>query len=383
MSPSRGDGNIKLGFKKNLLIKPPLYLKKSKTVNKNLKCGIVGYGAYVPRMRITVEEIARVWKKDGKQISAGLGVKEKAVGAIDEDAATIAIEAARNALDQSGIDAQKIGAIYAGSESHPYAVKPTATIVCDAINAGPDLTAADLEFACKAGTAGIQMCAGMVESNMIEYGLAIGADTAQGRPNDALEFTAASGGAAIIVGKKENELIAKLEETYSFTTDTPDFWRRQQAEFPRHAGRFTGEPAYFRHLIAGAKGVMKKAGIEAKDVDYFVPHQPNGKFPTEAAKILGIDQSKLQQALLTPMIGNTYSGSSMIGLASVLDKAKAGDTILVVSYGSGAGSDGFVFTATKNIEKKRAKVPVLEMIKEKEYIDYAQYVIQRKKLKSL
>ena len=383
MSPSRGDGNIKLGFKKNLLIKPPLYLKKSKTVNKNLKCGIVGYGAYVPRMRITVEEIARAWKKDGKQISAGLGVKEKAVGAIDEDAATIAIEAARNALDQSGIDAQKIGAIYAGSESHPYAVKPTATIVCDAINAGPDLTAADLEFACKAGTAGIQMCAGMVESNMIEYGLAIGADTAQGRPNDALEFTAASGGAAIIVGKKENELIAKLEETYSFTTDTPDFWRRQQAEFPRHAGRFTGEPAYFRHLIAGAKGVMKKAGIEAKDVDYFVPHQPNGKFPTEAAKILGIDQSKLQQALLTPMIGNTYSGSSMIGLASVLDKAKAGDTILVVSYGSGAGSDGFVFTATKNIEKKRAKVPVLEMIKEKEYIDYAQYVIQRKKLKSL
>ena len=383
MSPSRGDGNIKLGFKKNLLIKPPLYLKKSKTVNKNLKCGIVGYGAYVPRMRITVEEIARVWKKDGKQISAGLGVKEKAVGAIDEDAATIAIEAARNALYQSGIDAQKIGAIYAGSESHPYAVKPTATIVCDAINAGPDLTAADLEFACKAGTAGIQMCAGMVESNMIEYGLAIGADTAQGRPNDALEFTAASGGAAIIVGKKENELIAKLEETYSFTTDTPDFWRRQQAEFPRHAGRFTGEPAYFRHLIAGAKGVMKKAGIEAKDVDYFVPHQPNGKFPTEAAKILGIDQSKLQQALLTPMIGNTYSGSSMIGLASVLDKAKAGDTILVVSYGSGAGSDGFVFTATKNIEKKRAKVPVLEMIKENEYIDYAQYVIQRKKLKSL
>lgn len=348
-----------------------------------MKCGIVGYGAYVPRFRITVEEIARVWKKDGKQISASLGVKEKAVGAIDEDAATIAVEAARNALDQSGIDAQKIGAIYVGSESHPYAVKPTATIVCDAINAGPYVTAADLEFACKAGTAGMQICAGMVESNMIEYGLAIGADTAQGRPNDALEFTAASGGAAMIIGKKENEIIAKLEETYSFTTDTPDFWRRQQAEFPRHAGRFTGEPAYFRHLIAGAKGVMKKAGIEAKDVDYFVPHQPNGKFPTEAAKILGIEFSKLEQALLTPLIGNTYSGSSMIGLASVLDKAKAGDTILVVSYGSGAGSDGFVFTVTKNIEKKRAKVPVLEMIKEKEYIDYAQYVIQRRKLKSL
>lgn len=348
-----------------------------------MKCGIIGYGAYVPRKRITVEEIARVWKKDGKHISASLGVKEKAVGSIDEDAATIAIEAARNALEQSGIDAQKIGAIYVGSESHPYAVKPTATILSDAINAGPDLTAADLEFACKAGTAGIQMCAGMVESEMIEYGLSVGADTAQGRPNDALEFTAASGGAAIIIGKRENEIIAKLDETYSFTTDTPDFWRKQHAEFPSHAGRFTGEPAYFKHLLNAAKGVMKKAGIESKDVDFFVPHQPNGKFPLAAAKILGIDKSKLEQALLTPMIGNTYSGSSMIGLASVLDKAKNGDKILVVSYGSGAGSDGFVFTATKTLEKKRAKVPVLEMIKEKEYIDYAEYVIQRKKLKSM
>lgn len=348
-----------------------------------MKCGIVGYGAYVPRFRITVEEIARVWKKDGKAISASLGVKEKAVASFDEDTATIAVEAARNSLEQSGIEAQKIGAIYVGSESHPYAVKPTATIVCDAINAGPDLTAADLEFACKAGTAGIQMCAGMAESGMIEYGLSIGADTAQGRPNDALEFTASSGGAAIIVGKKENEILAKLEETYSFTTDTPDFWRRQHAEFPRHAGRFTGEPAYFRHILSCAKQVMKKTGIEAKDVDYFVPHQPNGKFPTKAAKILGIEKNKLEQALLTPLIGNTYSGSSMIGLASVLDAAKAGDKILVVSYGSGAGSDGFVFTATKNLEKKRAKVPVLEMIKEKEYLDYAQYVIQRRKLKSL
>src|SRR3989344_7834322 len=240
----------------------------------NMKSGIVGYGFYVPRLRITVEEIARVWGKDGKHVSKGIGVTEKAVAASDEDSATISVEAARMALEQSKIDPQKIGAIYVGSESHPYAVKPTATIVCDAINAGPDLTAADLEFACKAGTAGMQMCAGMVESNMIEYGLAIGADTAQGRPNDALEFTAASGGAATIIGKKENEIIAKLEETYSFTTDTPDFWRRQHAEFPKHAGRFTGEPAYFKHVLSAAKGLMQKVGTSAKDYDYAVFHQP-------------------------------------------------------------------------------------------------------------
>lgn len=345
--------------------------------------GIVGYGAFVPRLRITVQEIASTWKKDGAKISAGLGLKEKAVAAIDEDSATISVEASRTALKVAGIHPQKIGAVFVGSESHPYAVKPTATILVDALNAGPDCMAADLEFACKAGTAGIQICMGLVASDMIEYGLAVGADTAQGRPNDALEFTAGSGGAAFIIGRDKDEIIATLDDTYSFTTDTPDFWRRQHAEFPRHAGRFTGEPAYFKHVESAAKGMLKKSGRAPKDFAFVVFHQPNGKFPLVVAKKLGFSDAQLKQGLMTPLIGNTYSGATMVGLASVLDVAKPGDKILAVSYGSGAGSDAFVLTVTKNIDKKRAPLALFEMIKEKEYISYAEYAKHRKKLKSL
>ncbi len=345
--------------------------------------GIVGYGAYVPILRIKVEEIAKVWGKDGKKISKGLGVQEKAVASMDEDACTIAVEAARKALEVSGIDSQSIGAVYVGSESHPYAVKPTASIVADSLNAGPDLTAADLEFACKAGTAGMQICMGLVDSGMIDYGLAIGTDTAQGRPGDALEYTAGSGGAAYLIGNKKDEVIAEIDSTYSFTTDTPDFWRRQHAEFPRHAGRFTGKPAYFRHVINAAKKLMEKAGTKPEDYDYAVFHQPNAKFPKTVAKMLGFEEEKITQGLLVPYIGNTYSGAAMIGLASVLDVAKPNDKLLVVSYGSGAGSDAFSLTVTKNIEKKRAKVPLFEMIKEKKYLDYANYAKHRGKLKSM
>lgn len=345
--------------------------------------GIVGYGAFVPRLRITVEEIARTWKKDGPKISAGLGLKEKALAAIDEDSATISVEASRTALQVSGIHPQKIGAIFVGSESHPYAVKPTATILVDALNAGPDCMAADLEFACKAGTAGIQICMGLVASDMIEYGLAVGADTAQGKPNDALEFTAGSGGAAMIIGKEKTEMIATLDDTYSFTTDTPDFWRRQHAEFPRHAGRFTGEPAYFKHVENACITMLKKSGLGPKDFAFVVFHQPNGKFPAIVAKKLGFSTDQLKQGLLTPFIGNTYSGATLIGLSSVLDAANPNDKILAVSYGSGAGSDAFVLTVTKNILKKRQPVPVFEMIKEKEYVSYAEYAKHRKKLKSL
>ncbi len=111
--------------------------------------GITSYGVYIPKFRIKIEEIARVWGDDAEDIKKGLKVFEKSVPDKDEDAATIAVEAARHAINRSKLNPQKIGAIYVGSESHPYVVKPTATIVAEATGATPELMAADYEFACK------------------------------------------------------------------------------------------------------------------------------------------------------------------------------------------------------------------------------------------
>jgi len=348
--------------------------------------GIVGYGSCVPKYRIKAEEIARVWGEEPDRIKKGLGISEKSVPDVDEDSATLAVESARNALEYSGVDPATIGAVYVGSESHPYAVKPTSSIVAEAIGATPDLTAADLEFACKAGTAGIQICMGMAASGMIRYGLAIGADTSQGRPGDALEYTASAGAAAYLIGREKAEFVAEIEETYSFTTDTPDFWRRQGADFPSHGGRFTGAPAYFRHVMGATQGLFEKTNTRAADYDYFVFHQPNGKFPLEAAKKMGIDPEKVKPGLFTPIIGNTYSGASPIGLAGVLDIAKPGQKILVTSFGSGAGSDSFAMKVTENILAKRERYKgwkLADYIANKEYVDYGVYVKHRRKLKSL
>jgi hydroxymethylglutaryl-CoA synthase len=335
---------------------------------------IVGYGAYVPRYRIKVEEIARIWGKQAASISSGLYVFEKSVPGIDEDTATISVEAARRAVKHAKINPKEIGAIYVGSESHPYAVKPTATIVAEAIEATPELTAADYEFACKAGTAGMQNCIALVKSNMIKYGMAIGADVAQAAPGDALEYTAAAGGAAFIIGK---EGIAEINDTISFTTDTPDFWRREGEPYPGHGERFTGEPAYFKHVMNAAKMLMEKLGTKPSDYDYAVFHQPNGKFPMRVAKKLGFEKKQIEDGLLCPIIGNTYSGSSMLGLAAVLDVAKAGSRIIVVSYGSGAGSDAFDITVTDKIEEYERQ-DIRKMLENKEYVDYATYMKLRR-----
>jgi hydroxymethylglutaryl-CoA synthase len=86
--------------------------------------GIVGYGAYVPRYRLPATEVSRIWT-DGK---GGLPVKEKAVPGLDEDVVTMSIEASRNALKRANIDPKLIRAVWVGSESHPYAVKPTSSL---------------------------------------------------------------------------------------------------------------------------------------------------------------------------------------------------------------------------------------------------------------
>lgn len=335
--------------------------------------GIVSYGSYIPRFRIKTDDIASVWGKDGATIAKGLGIQEKSVPSIDQDTATISVEAARAAIRRCNINPQDIGAIYIGSESHPYAVKPTGTIVGEAIGATPNLMVADYEFACKAGTAGMQSCTAMVKADLIRFGLAIGADTSQAAPGDALEFSASAGGAAFIIGREQ--VIANINHTCSFTTDTPDFWRRAERKYPSHGGRFTGAPAYFKHITNCAQQIMERAGTKPEDYAFAVFHQPNGKFPVKVAKMLGFSYDQIKQGLIVPFIGNTYSGAALVGLASVLDVAKPGDRIFLTSYGSGAGSDGFDITVTDEIlNLKRDKAPtVMYMVNDKEYIDYGKY----------
>lgn len=341
--------------------------------------GIVSYGVYIPRFRIRVDEIARVWG-DGDDISESLRVFEKSVPDLDEDAVTIAVEAARSALKRADIDPKRIGAIYAGSESHPYAVKPTGTIVGQAICTSSSFTAADFEFACKAGTAAVQACLGLVTSNLIDVGLAIGADVSQGAPGDMLEYTAAAGGAAYLIGSRD--LAAEIEGFYSFTTDTPDFWRREGMPYPEHGGRFTGEPAYFKHVTNAARGLMERLGTVPRDYDYAVFHQPNGKFPVRVARMLGFSKEQIEPGLIVPMIGNTYSASCLIGLAATLDVARPGERIFVTSFGSGAGSDAFSIRVLDRIDDIRCKaLSVRDFIGNAEYLDYAMYAKHKGKLR--
>lgn len=335
-----------------------------------MRVGIVSYGAYIPRECVLTSEIERGQQMEASGIPQSLAVEQKTVPAVDEDAATLSVAASQQALaryNQSNQDLGAIGAVFIGSESHPYAVKPTGSIVASALGLSERLAMADLQFACKAGTQSMQIGYAYAKAGLVSAALTIGADTAQARPGDVLEFTAGAGAAAMIIGsekieKKTGEKIAKkegqqvlveIEATASVATDTPDFWRRPGQPYPEHAGRFSGGPAYFAHITKAAKIVMEENGVAPADLDYCVFHTPNGKFPRAAAQALGFQPDQLAPSLVVNNIGNTYAAASLLALVSLLDQVAANKRILLVSYGSGSGSDAFLLRTTPALVEQR------------------------------
>jgi hydroxymethylglutaryl-CoA synthase len=331
--------------------------------------GIVGYGVYTSRFRIKE------------------GTLERSVPFIDEDAVTAAVEAGKLTLIHSGVDSSLVGKIYVGSESNPYAVKPIASKVAQVLKLGEEdedvqgVDAVDTEFACKAGSSMFKDASSLVNypNSGVKYAMVIGADNSQaaprGCPGGELDAFVGYGGSAYLFGK--SDVIAEIEGWYSCTSDTTDFWRRDGEPFPMHGGRFTGDPAYFKHVRKAATKLMERLNLKPDDLDYFVAHQPNPQFPVKIAKELGFKDDQYAASLQIRQFGNTYSACSLIGLAAVLDIAKPEARILVTSYGSGAGSDAYLFRTTSQLSDKRrrqkmsvryqAESPFLE------YVDYTTY----------
>lgn len=336
--------------------------------------GIVAYGAYLPAKKILGSEIGNSQGSQTAHIPRSLGVSEKTVPEVDEDTITLSVQAAYQALERFGFEQkQNISTLFIGSESHPYAVKPSAGVVKTALGLSDTLAAADLQFACKAGTQALQICASYVAAKMVKVGLAIGADTAQSRPGDILEFTAGAGAAAFLVGREE--VLANLLSTCSVTTDTPDFWRRPGQDYPEHAGRFSGEPGYFAHVRAATEQLLAENNLKPSEIDWCVFHTPNAKFPQTIAQQLGFTKDQLKHSLLVEHIGNTYAAASLLALTNVLDHAQANQKILLTSYGSGSGADAFLFETTELLVEKRKtwRTFIAEQAEQTRAISYQEY----------
>jgi hydroxymethylglutaryl-CoA synthase len=361
---------------------------KAKLTSGNA-AGVVAFGTYVPALRVDTEEFARQWgvSPQLERMYRLNGRNRVAVNAADEDTVTLAVTAAERALLALEI-APAVSAVLVGSESHPYAVKPTAVIVAEALGLAPDVYAVDLEFACKGGSAAVLLTTAMVRSTMATHALAIGADCPQSAPGSLLEASLGSGAAALIMGTGQ-EAIAVVEAVASAGSDVTDFWRRDGAPFPSVVGKFSVDEGYMAHSERVARALFEVTGTKASDYAWCVFHQPYAALPAQLAKRLGFSPQQMKPGLAASRIGNTYSAACLLGLCAIFEEAKPGDRILLTSFGSGAGSDGLVLRVTERIvpyRAARAKAGIASVASElddahADWLSYGRYARAQGKLK--
>jgi len=337
---------------------------------------IVGYGAWIPYARISVDEIHRVWHNQSVGHLRELRLTERAVLQPNEDTITLAVGAAERALEHAGVERGSIDAVYLGTCTNPYDSRPSVTLVSEALGLGYGAFSADVQFAGKSGTAAIQICMALIDSGMAKTGLAIGADTinrhtAAGR---VAEYAASAGAVALVLGR--GDAIAEIVGTTSFASDLSDFFRVEGERYIQDIGEGgTIYPAFeigmVEHVTHAANALLDRLGRKPADYDYVVFQQPYGNIPYVLAERLGFSEAQVAPGVVATHIGDCGAASSLLGLANVLDTANGGQTILLVSYGFGAGADALSLITTPRIEIRRPRHTIASLLANKSVVDYA------------
>lgn len=339
--------------------------------------GIAGYGTWIPFMRVKVDEINRVWGNASLgRIKNVLKLNERAVLQPNEDTITLGVGAAERALEHAAIDRSSVGAIFLGTCTNPYDSRPSVTLVQEALGLKNGVFSGDIQFAGKSGTTAMQVCLGLIKSGMVNTALAVGSDTINRHacPGRFAEYSASAGAVAFVLGK--DQIVAEIQATASYASELSDFFRVEGERYIQDIGDGgklypAFEVGLVDHTVKAAEALFQKTGLGPEDYDYVVFHQPYPAIPYEVGQRLGFKEGQIGPGVVSTQIGDCGAASSLLGLANILDSAQAGQRILIVSYGFGAGADALSIETTALIEKKRPQLTVAQILANKSVVDYA------------
>jgi 3-hydroxy-3-methylglutaryl CoA synthase/uncharacterized OB-fold protein len=310
--------------------------------------GLVAYAAYLPRHRLTHEQLAA-------QLGTGGSGSQRILASFDEDATTMAVEAARRVVDSGSPP----GAIYFATTTPPYLDKTNASAIHSALDLGHEGFAVDL-----AGSA--RSSIGALRAAASTGGLAVLSDLRTGLPTSTEERTGTDGAVAFLFGPGSDnaaEIVAQASTTAEFL----DRWRLPgQLASSQWEERFAVD--IYLPLIREAVGrVLADAGMEKPD--HVVVSSAHARVAAAAAKGISAEQAPLP-------IGSAGAADAGLRLAAVLDQAEPGQTILLVSAVDGC--DALVLRVGPGIAGARRGVPVAEQIASKgRQVTYATYLMWR------
>jgi len=304
--------------------------------------GIISYGAYIPLWRLARDTIAQAWG------SASIG-GERSVANNDEDTVTMASEAAIDCL--AGLERENVDALYFASTTSPYKEKECSTLVATAADLRTEIITADFGNSLRAATAAFRAALDAVASGSASQVLVTASDCRIGYPRSNYEQTFGDAAAALLIGNTAKSAVM-VEGSYSLSNELYDVWRLDKDIYVQSwEDRFIIEHGYTENMERAVSALMRKQALSIQDITKAVLYAPTARAQQGLARRLGLDVKTQLQDLLIDNVGITGCAHALLMLVAVLEQAKAGDKILVASYGSGC--DAFLLRVTEKIEESR------------------------------
>ena len=300
--------------------------------------GISSYGAYIPLWRLSRDAIAQAWQ------SASTG-GERSVANNDEDTITMASEAAIACL--TGWQRENVDGLYFASTTSPYKEKECSTLVAMAADLRPDIITADFGNSLRAATQAFRAALDAVISSSASQVLVAASDCRIGYPRSNLEQTFGDAAAALLISNTVKPAVI-VEDSYSISNELYDVWRLDKDIYVQSwEDRFIIEHGYTENVERAISGLLRKKALSVKDITKAVLYAPTLRAQQGLARRLGFDIKTQLQDLLINNVGITGCAHALLMLVAALEEAKAGDKILLASYGSGC--DAFLLSVTEEI----------------------------------
>jgi len=292
--------------------------------------GIVGYGAYIPRLRLSRKAVVQANAWYAPQFAAK-AKGTRAFGNWDEDSITMAVAAARDCLG-SGADRARVRGLYLASCTVPFVERSNAGIVGEALLLDETIDAVDITGSQRAALSAVTLALAKAQSAGTQFVLA--ADLRQARAASAQELEFGDGAAALLLGTEG--VIAEYLGGATLSVDFVDHFRSSDAEVDyAWEERWVRDEGVGKLMPRAIGAVLADAGIAATAVDHFIFPSTIAKLDAQLAGTCGIRSDAVVDNL-QGRIGDTGTAHALLMLAHTLERAKPGQLILVSQFGSGA-----------------------------------------------
>ena len=335
--------------------------------------GIKSYGAHIPRFRLDRNLMQMALLFLGFAPLRG----EKAVANWDEDSITMAVAAAQDCL--KGENYGKVDGLYFASTSQTYALRQNAGIIAAALDLNTDTRTSDFTDSTKSGTGALLAAADAISAGSLNSCLVCAADLRVSKIGSNGDYTYGDGAAAFLMGK--DDVIATIEGSYSTTHDFVDR-RRLEGERLEHMWeeRFIRDAGYMKFIPEAAAGLVKKYNLNLKDFSKVIYACAFTGAHAALGKNLGLAPEQVQDPMLAT-VGDTGVAQTLMMLVAALEDAKAGDKIMVISFGQGC--DAFYLTVTDKIARIKDKKAIKRNMAGKVALgSYEKYLAFRKLMPS-